>query len=127
MTHTPPLLIVALVLLILLPTWALSYLSWRDTGAGVQDGVVVVRSRRATRRTAYVPRRRIQTADSQANIFQRRRQLASFSVVAASGAAGRVYVARDLDEAVPDDLLRWAGHLAPAPVPPDGHLAPAPA
>lgn len=106
------------VLLLLIPTWLLAYLSWRDTGVGVQDNTVVVRSRRVTRRTAFVPRSRIQTADSTANILQRQRNIANFSVVAASGATGRVYVARDLDNLVPRQLIEWAGKLSPAPRPP---------
>jgi uncharacterized membrane protein YdbT with pleckstrin-like domain len=104
------------VLLGMVPTLLVGFLAWRDTGAGVQDHTVVMRSRRVTRRTAYVPRRRIQSADSAANLFQRRRDVASFSVVAASGATGRVYVARDLDARVSLGLLQWAGRLAPAPM-----------
>jgi len=112
-----------LVLLGLIPTWAIGWLSWRDIGAGVANDMVVVRSRRWTRRTAYLPRRRIQTADASANVFQRRRDLASFSVVAASGATGRTYEARDLDDAVPAALLAWAGRTAPPPEAPQGRAA----
>lgn len=92
--------------------WLRSWLSWRDTGAGVDGRVVVVRSRSLSRRTAFVPRRCIQTADSSANLFQRRRDLASFKVVAASGNTGRIYTARDLDAEVPERLLDWAGRRA---------------
>ncbi len=106
------------VLLLLPPTWLLYYLSWRDTGVGIHGNTVVVRSRGATRRTAFVPRSRIQTADLDANIFQRWRSVANFSVVAASGATGRVYLARDLDEMLPPQLLQWAGRRASPPQPP---------
>lgn len=111
------------VLLGLIPTWVIGWLSWRDTGVGVAEDTVVVRSRRWTRRTAFLPRRRIQTADASANVFQRRRDLASFSVVAASGATGRTYEARDLDEGVPAALLAWASRTAPAPEPPASRAA----
>jgi len=97
--------------------WLLAVLSHRETGVGVADHLVVVRSRWTTRRTAFVPRRRIQTADTVANLFQRRRKVASFAVVAASGATGRTYVARDLDESLPAQILDWAAHRAPPPVP----------
>lgn len=112
-----------LVLLALLWVCTIGWLSWRDTGAGVVGNTVVVRSRRASRRTAYLPRNRIQTVSANANLFQRRRSVASFSVVAASGASGRVYVARDLDDLVPMNLLEWAGRLGPAPTPPAEHAA----
>lgn len=102
-------------LLVLPVIWLFAVLSHRQTGVGVSDRLLVVRSRWANRRTAYVPRNRIQTADSVANIFQRRRKVASFAVVAASGATGRTYVARDLDEALPGKLLDWAARRAPAP------------
>ncbi len=97
--------------------WLLAVLSHRETGVGVAEQLVVVRSRWTTRRTAFVPRRRIQTADSVANIFQRRRRIASFAVVAASGATGRTYVARDLEEDLPARILDWAARRAPPPVP----------
>jgi len=106
-----------LVLLALIPTLGLGVLAWRDTGAGVTGTTLVVRSRWTARRTAFVPRSRIQTADSTSNPFQRRRHVSSFKVVAASGATGRVYEARDLDDAVPGQLLEWAGRLRAAPVP----------
>lgn len=96
--------------------WLLAVLSHRETGVGVADSLVVVRSRWASRRTAFVPRRRIQTADSVANVFQRRRRVASFEVVAASGATGRTYVARDLDGELPGQILEWAARRGPAPV-----------
>ena len=95
--------------------WLLAVLSHRETGVGVAERLLVVRSRWATRRTAYVPRNRIQTADSVANIFQRRRKVATFAVVAASGATGRTYAARDLDEQLPSQILEWAARRAPAP------------
>ncbi len=96
--------------------WTLGVLSHRQTGVGVAENLLVVRSRWTTRRTAFVPRRRIQTADSVANLFQRRRKVATFEVVAASGATGRTYVARDLDDRLPDQILEWAAHRGPVPV-----------
>ncbi len=111
-----------LALVALGPLWTINWLSWRDTGVGVDGSTVVVRSRRATRRTAYLPRKRIQTASATANLFQRRRSVASFRVVAASGAAGRVYEARDLDDLVPHALLEWAGRVGPAPEPPGSRV-----
>ena len=97
--------------------WICGALSFRDTGVGIAGNLLVVRSRWARRSTAFVPRNRIQTADSVSNVFQRRRDVASFEVVAASGATGRTYIARDLDHELPARILDWAARRGPAPVP----------
>lgn len=112
---------IALAATLLIPYGALAWalpaavalfqmLSWRDTGVGYSSdrNAVVLRSRFAQRVTAIVVRRRMQFASVAASFFQRRWRLATCYVGAASGASGRVFSARDLDEKDALSIFDWA-------------------
>ncbi len=85
----------------------LGLLAYRDTGFGTTAQVAVLRSRGTSRHTALVPRRRIQFVSTSRSWFQRRRRVANVVIGAASGASGRRFEARELDEEQAAGLLDW--------------------
>lgn len=92
---------------LLLPVCWVAARSLQETGMAVGTPVGRMVSRGVQRVTVLFPRRRVQTADVVAGPFQRRRGLATASVVVASGALGRTFAARDLSEEDAGRLLDW--------------------
>lgn len=84
-------------------------LAFRDTGLGTTESVAVLQTRGFTRHTAVVPRRRIQFASVARSWLQRRRRVADIQIGAASGASGRRFEARELDETTASEFLSWLG------------------
>ncbi len=88
----------------------LAYLGWlqyRDTGISTKEGLITLRYRTLARVTAFVKRNRIQVVDRQVNPFQARKNLASLTITAASGAKGIAFKAKDLDSEDIQTTLGW--------------------
>lgn len=84
------------------------YLAYRQNGVGLSENVAQVESRAIfVRQIARLPRRAVRTAETTANLFQRRRNLGNAQLTVASGATGRVLTASNLDSEVVDGLLDW--------------------
>jgi putative membrane protein len=92
---------------VLLPVAYLALRSFQETGFGTTGSLGILVSRGLQRTTVLFPRKRVQTASVTAGPFQRRRRLATASVVVASGAHGRTFAARDLDEGSASELFAW--------------------
>ena len=63
--------------------------------------------RNLARTTAIVKRNRAQVSEVSMNPFQRRKQLSTISITAASGAGGKSFVVDDLDAQEAEALLKW--------------------
>ncbi len=94
-------------LLVLAPVAA--HLAWRHRGYALGEQALLVRAGFWRRTTYLVPFYRVQTVGTTATIFQRRWSLATVRIDTASGAPAAhdldVETARDLREAVADDLM----------------------
>ncbi|TVQ67849.1 MAG: hypothetical protein EA360_01525 [Balneolaceae bacterium] len=92
----------------ILPILALiwGWLKFRDTALGFQDDLYIIRSRRFSRSTAYIRRKRIQDATLSESPFQRFRALCSFELHVASGDQGKTFSVRDIEQ------LHGLGHLS---------------
>jgi len=93
----------------------LGLLAYRDTGFGTTDQVAVLRSRGTSRHTALVPRRCIQFVSTSRSWFQRRRRVANVVIGAASGASGRRFEAREIDEDHAAGFFDWCSASPSAP------------
>ncbi len=82
---------------------------YRDAGWYASGDKLVLRSRRLTRTTAIVTRRRIQTCSLAQSILQRRANLATFAVRVASGQSGATFSIRDIEHADGQRLYAWVG------------------
>ncbi len=100
------------LLLAIVPLTWLGLLRFRDTGASVVGRVLVLQSRDFVRRTAFVKRNAVQHAEHAVSFMQRRRALATFRVGVASGVAGIVLAARDLEDRTAAALLEWCSPSA---------------
>ncbi len=88
----------------------LTYLGWlqfRDTGISTHNGLITLRYRTLARVTAFIKRNRVQVVDRQINPLQARKNLASITVTAASGAKGIPFKVKDLDLADIQTTLGW--------------------
>ncbi len=88
-----------LLSLLLLPMGALfGALKFRDAGFFLKGNKLMIRSRKLARTTGIIPRLRIQSHLIQRSYFQRRKELATYSVNVASSFAGEDFKVKDLDE-----------------------------
>ena len=94
-------------LLALLPAVFYGFIRHRDAGWTLVDNTYVNRSRGVSLQTAIVPKHRIQSAHLNRSFFQKRKSLATFKVIAASGIAGKAFKVMDLDEKDGQELLYW--------------------
>jgi len=87
------------------------YLGWvqfRDVGLNLSQNILTIRYRSLARVTAFIKQNRIQTIGQRVNPLQARRDLASLTVTAASGAKGIEFKIRDLDAGEVIEALNWA-------------------
>jgi putative membrane protein len=80
---------------------------YRDAGWYASGDKLVLQSRRLTRTTAIVTRRRIQTCSLTQSILQRRADLATFEVRVASGPSGATFRIRDIEHSDGQRLYAW--------------------
>lgn len=73
------------------------WLKYKDAALGVQDELCVIRSRRFSKSTAFVLRKRIQDRSLTQSPFQRFKKLSSFELHVASGDHGKSFSVRDID------------------------------
>ena len=73
------------------------WLSYRDSAAAMSEDVLVIRSRRLARNTAYIKRKRIQDATISQSWIQRFRNLCTVTVHVASGDQGKSFSVTDLE------------------------------
>jgi putative membrane protein len=83
----------------------LGLLEYRDMGLGTTERAVVLRSRGLTRNTAIAPLRAVQFVTTTRSWFQRRRKVASIEIGVASGASGRRFEVRELDDGLAERFL----------------------
>lgn len=89
----------------------LMYLGWlqfRDAGLNLSHNIVTIRYRSLARVTAFIKQNRIQTIGQRVNPLQARRDLASLSITAASGAKGIEFKVKDFDTDDVIEALSWA-------------------
>jgi len=73
------------------------WLSYRDSAAAMSEDVLVIRSRRLAKNTAYIKRKRIQDATISQSWIQRFRNLCTVTVHVASGDQGKSFSVTDLE------------------------------
>ena len=79
------------------------WLKYKDAAAASGDDILLLRSRRLSKSTAYIKKRRVQDATLMQSPFQRMRNLCSIQVYVASGDQGKSFRVRDIEF---DDGLR---------------------
>ena len=73
------------------------WLKYKDAAAASGDDILVMRSRRLSKSTAYIKKNRVQDATLIQSPFQRMRNLCSIQVYVASGDHGKSFRVRDLE------------------------------
>ena len=99
------------LLLIAVPAAIWGVLRFKDARIGTTDRTLVMRFRRLARTTALIKRYRIQSADTSANPFQRRRDLISVSATVASGSSGTTFTVDELDTGYREDFISWVAQV----------------
>lgn len=94
-------------LLVCIPALILGYLQYQDAAIADDQQTLVMRFRRLSRTTAIVKRYRIQTVETRQNPFQKRLDLANYSVTVASGSQGRTFAIRELEAERAEEYLAW--------------------
>ena len=79
------------------------WLKYKDAAAASGDDILLLRSRRLSKSTAYIKKRRVQDATLMQSPFQRMRNLCSIQIYVASGDQGKSFRVRDIEF---DDGLR---------------------
>lgn len=82
------------------------WLSYRDAAAALSEDVLVIRSRRLAKNTAYIKRKRIQDATISQSWIQRFRDLCTVTVHVASGDQGKSFSVTDLEASEGRYLLK---------------------
>ncbi|MEX0721646.1 MAG: PH domain-containing protein [Balneolaceae bacterium] len=84
---------------LLIPVFAfIGWMQYKDAALALGDHILRMRYRVLSRTTALVKKNRVQNVELDANPFQRRKQIQSLRVVAASGAGGIGFEIPDLTE-----------------------------
>lgn len=96
-----------LLLFLLIPSTLLGWLRHKDAGMYFDNNLVVMQFRNLNRKLAFVRRKRIQVIDEHTNPFQKRKNLTTVSVTAASGAQGTAFTITDLENKDVAHLRRW--------------------
>ncbi len=73
------------------------WLKYQDAAAAAGDDILVLRSRRLSKSTAYIKKKRIQDATLIQSPFQRMRNLCSIQMYVASGDHGKSFRVKDLE------------------------------
>ena len=84
------------------------WLKYKDAAAASGDDILLLRSRRLSKSTAYIKKKRVQDATLIQSPFQRMRNLCSIQVYVASGDQGKSFRVRDIEF---DDGLRLLNEI----------------
>ncbi len=79
---------------------------YKDAAIGWGDDILLLRSRRLSKSTAYIKKKRVQDASMQQSPFQTIRNLASVQIFVASGDRGKSFQVSDLEREDGDTMLR---------------------
>ena len=93
--------------LLIIPFTLFGWLEYKDARIEVAQNSILMQYRNLARTTAIVKRNRAQVSEISMNPFQRRKQLSTISITAASGAGGKSFVVDDLDAQEAEALLKW--------------------
>lgn len=85
----------------------LGFWAFRDGGSRTEGSLMLVRFRHIKRTTAIVPRRRIQSCSLTQSPFQRRKDLASFSMQIVSGSTLQLFTVRGVKREKGWTLMQW--------------------
>lgn len=91
----------------LIPLSLLGWIRYKDAQLGYSDSVIKLQYRVLARTTAILRRNRTQVAEISINPFQKRKDLASVRLTAASGAGGRVFEIYDLEYNDALNVFKW--------------------
>lgn len=73
------------------------WLKYRDAAIGWGDDILLMRSRRLSKSTAYIKKKRVQDATVSQSPFQKWRNLCSVQIFVASGDQGKTFTVRDIE------------------------------
>jgi putative membrane protein len=99
-------------LLLVVPAALYGLLRYRAAGHGLDGERLLLRFRRLARTSVIVPRGRLQSRGYSVSPFQRRKELATFSVEVASGSGGAEFRLADIEAQDAEDLIET---LSPQP------------
>ncbi len=93
--------------LLVIPFTLFGWLEYKDARIKVARQTILMQYRNLARTTAIIKRNRVQVSDISMNPFQKRKELSTVSITAASGAGGKTFTVNDLDEKEAITLLHW--------------------
>lgn len=93
---------------LLVPATLLGWLRYKDALISFDENSMKLVYRVLAKRTAFIKRNRAQVTELSMNPFQKRRELASLSITAASGAGGKTFSIIDLNYEDASRLLNWS-------------------
>lgn len=96
-----------LMTFLLIPATLLGWLRYQDAGVYFDSNMIAMQFRNLNRKTAFIRRKRIQMIEEQTNPFQKRKNIASLSVTAASGAKGISFSINDLERPDIASVRSW--------------------
>jgi len=92
---------------LIIPFSLFGWLEYKDAEIRVGTRIIQLQYRVLAKTTALVRRKRAQASDLSMNPFQKRKNLASFHITAASGAGGKTFSVDDMDAVDAQNLLHW--------------------
>ena len=94
-------------LLLYLPFWAFGYSKFLSAGWSIHSSQLALRYRSIQKHTLFMKKYRIQSLETQQNIFQARKELASLKATVKSGEAGAAGKIKDLDDESVRAIYQW--------------------
>lgn len=96
-----------LLTFLLIPATLLGWLRYQDAGLYFDSNMIAMQFRNFNRKTAFIRRKRIQAIEEKTNPFQKRKNIGSLSVTAASGAKGIEFSINDLERLDISSIRKW--------------------
>ncbi len=96
-----------LLAFLVIPATVIGLFRFKDAGLYIDPEMMALRFRNLNRKTAFIKRKRVQVIDERTNPFQERKQLASLTVTAASGAKGIALNITDLEKSDTSRIRKW--------------------